>query len=60
MIIYDLFWKKANVTSTFKKGKKDDPGKNRPVSLLGAVCKDVKHRKVTGSSHHGFTKRNHV
>lgn len=57
MIIHDVYWKKANVTTTFKKGEKDDPGKNRPVSLLGAIYKDVKHRKVTGSSHHGFTKK---
>jgi len=27
-------WRKANVNSVFKKGKKEDPGNYRPVSLI--------------------------
>jgi len=61
-------WKKANVTPIFKKGKKEDPGKYRPVSLtsiLGKVMKQlilevtirqVEEKKVIRSSQHGFTK----
>ena len=26
-------WRLANVTSIYKKGRKEDPGNNRPVSL---------------------------
>ncbi|GAB0204278.1 mitochondrial enolase superfamily member 1 [Grus japonensis] len=61
-------WRKANVTPVFKKGKKEDPGNYRPVSLTsipGKVMeqliprvfyKHVEEKKVIGSDQHGFTK----
>jgi len=61
-------WRKANVTPVFKKGKKEDPGNCRPVSLtsipgkvmqqliLEAIIKQVEEKKVIRSSQHGFTK----
>ncbi|GAB0205958.1 mitochondrial enolase superfamily member 1 [Grus japonensis] len=60
-------WRKANVTPVFRKGKKEDPGNYRPVSLtsipakameqliLGVINKHVEE-KVIGSGQHGFTK----
>ncbi|KFV77602.1 hypothetical protein N308_11331, partial [Struthio camelus australis] len=51
-------WKKVSVTPTFKKGKKEDPGNYRPVSLpsipakvveqliLEAISKHVEDKKV--------------
>ncbi|GAB0203795.1 mitochondrial enolase superfamily member 1 [Grus japonensis] len=61
-------WRKANVTLVFKKGKEEDPGNYRPVSLtsipgkvmeqliLGVINKHVEEEKVIGSGQHGFTK----
>jgi len=61
-------WRKAKVTSVFKKGKKEDPGNYRPVSLtsipgkvtehliLDTIIKHVEKKKVIRSSQHGFTK----
>ncbi|GAB0177007.1 mitochondrial enolase superfamily member 1 [Grus japonensis] len=61
-------WRKANVTPVFKKDKKEDLGKYRPVSLtsipgkvmeqliLGTISKHVEEKKVIGSGLHGFTK----
>ncbi|GAB0206453.1 hypothetical protein GRJ2_003110900 [Grus japonensis] len=61
-------WRKVNVTVVFKKGKKEDPGNYRPVSLtaipgkmmeqliLGVINKHVEEEKVIGSGQHGFTK----
>jgi len=61
-------WRKANVTPIFKKGKKEDPGNYRPVSLtsilgkvmeqliLEVIIKQVKEKKVIRSSQRGFTK----
>lgn len=36
-------WKKATVTSVFKKGKKEDPGNYRPVSLTSITGKVVEY-----------------
>jgi len=61
-------WRKASVTPVFKKGKKEDPGNYRPVSLtsipgkvmeqliLEVIMKQVEEKKVIRSSQHGFTK----
>jgi len=61
-------WRKANVTPVFKKGKKEDPGNYRAVSLtsipgkvmeqfiLDIISKQVEEKKVIRSSQHGFTK----
>ena len=61
-------WRKANVTPVFKKGKKEDPGNYRPVSLtsipgkvmeqliLEVINKQVEEKKVIRSSQRGFTK----
>jgi len=61
-------WRKANVIPIFKKGKKEDPGKHRLVSLtsipgkmmepliLEVIIKQVEEKKVIRSSQHGFTK----
>jgi len=61
-------WRKANVTPICRKGKKEDPGNYRPVSLtsipgkvmeqlvLDVIIKQVEEKKVIRSSQHGFTK----
>ena len=60
-------WKLANVVPIFKKGKKEDPGNYRPVSLtsvpakimekviLGVIEKHLRDNAVIGHSQHGFT-----
>ncbi|PKU41041.1 rna-directed dna polymerase from mobile element jockey- hypothetical protein [Limosa lapponica baueri] len=61
-------WSKANVIPVFKKGKKEDLGNYRPVSLtsipgnvmerliLGAISEHMEEKKAIRSSQHGFTK----
>ncbi|GAB0179367.1 mitochondrial enolase superfamily member 1 [Grus japonensis] len=61
-------WKLANVVPIFKKGKKEDPGNYRPVSLtsvpgkimekviLGVIEKHLRDNIVIGHIQHRFTK----
>ena len=65
-------WRIASVTSVFKKGKKEDVGKYRPVSLtsipgkvmkrlvLDAISKQLEEKKVIRSSQRGFTRGGHA
>ena len=62
-----LDWRLANVTLIFKKGRKDDPGSYRPISLtsvpekvmewiiLGAIMDQPKVNQGIMPSQHGFT-----
>ncbi|KGL77232.1 RNA-directed DNA polymerase from mobile element jockey, partial [Tinamus guttatus] len=45
-------WKKANVTPVFKKGKKEDPGNYRPVSLTSVPGKVMERLVLAIVSRH--------
>ncbi|KAJ7414983.1 hypothetical protein WISP_80486 [Willisornis vidua] len=62
-------WKLVNIVPVFKKGKKEDPGNYRPVTLtsvpakvgekiiLGGIEKHMKDNAVTDHSQHSFRRR---
>ncbi|XP_069709271.1 mitochondrial enolase superfamily member 1, partial [Phaenicophaeus curvirostris] len=63
-----LDWRPADVVPIYKKGRREDPGNYRPVSLtsvpgkvmeqviLSAIMKHMQENRVIRPSQHGFTK----
>ena len=47
-----LDWKKASVTSLFKKGDKSDPANYRPISLICISCKWMEHIVISDLTKH--------
>ncbi|KFP31069.1 RNA-directed DNA polymerase from mobile element jockey, partial [Colius striatus] len=45
-------WRKANVTPVFKKGKKEDPGNYRPVSLTSIPGKVMQQLILSAVTKH--------
>jgi len=57
----DVIARKVNVTPIFRKGKKEDPGNYRPVSLTSILknfSRHINNKTIIRNSLQGFTKGN--